>query len=318
MTIEKVSIILPVFNEQESLAEMHGRIASTMAGEGVPFEVIFVDDGSTDDSLAVMKNLQEEHDEVVILSHARNHGKSLALMQGLDVAEGDVVITMDADLQEDPEDIPLLLEQIRDGYDMAVGYRRRRKDSFCKRFVSKVYNYLVTRIVGATFKDINCGFKAFTRKLADRFELRGDMHRLMPAIAVSYGFTFTEVQVAHHARKYGESKYVLLRHRGLLDLAAFSALSTTQLRPFHVLSEIGFLLLLAAAAVLMMGYIFFHTSYDLGGLSSFFGYCSIVIGAWLSLLGVLCPITGLLIEALSIQSQGKEWRKLMLRNDTQY
>jgi hypothetical protein len=195
---------------------------------------------------------------------------------------------------------------------MVGGYRERRKDSFCKRQVSRLYNYLVTRLTGHTYKDINCGFKAFTKNVASFLELRGDMHRLMPALATSYGFRFTEIPISHHPRKHGQSKYRLLRHRGILDLIAFSALQATQARPFHVISEAGMLLL-------MLSFILFIVVYVLGTLWNghmlvdLFRLALGFIAAVAGIAGAMCPAVGLTIESIAKTMQGGNWRASLTR-----
>ncbi|QGY39358.1 glycosyltransferase [Pseudodesulfovibrio cashew] len=309
----KVSVIIPAYNEEQSLVELHRRVDATFKEEETSYELIFVDDCSTDGTLSVIRGLEAEHDNVVVLSHNKNHGKSMALMQGMDAARGEIFVTMDADLQEEPEEIPLLLARLGEGYDIVGGCRAHRKDGVLKGAVSALYNLLVSLLLRHVFKDINCGFKAFTREVAQRFNLRGDMHRLMPAIAMLHGYRFSEVEISHHPRPYGKSKYFLLRYRGLFDLIAFTVLNTTQLRPFHVMAEIGFVLVVIAGLFLTIPVLTFSLADEPGGLLRFFAYTSGLLGGLLAFVGVQCPLAGLVLESVSSLSQDKDWRTRLLR-----
>lgn len=301
-TIDSINILVPAYNEQESLKELHDRTRKVMQELEIPYEFIFVNDGSSDDTFRTMQEIRAEYDNVTVVSYSRNHGKSTALMMGLDEADGHIVVVMDADLQDAPEDIPLFLDKIREGYDIVSGHRSQRMDAPAKRFVSKVYNYLSSKLVCYRFNDINCGMKVFTREVARLFELRGDMHRLMPAIAVCYGKRYAEIEVNHSPRKFGCSKYPLLRHRGLLDLISFAVLRTTQTRPFHIVTEIGLLFLVLSALLLT-------TNYFLPPVQeSFLSYSMLTLGIWFGLLGTLCPFAGLILESVASKFQNHEWR----------
>lgn len=308
MAPELVSVLVPAYNEAASLEELFLRTDAVMRAQGQAYEFIVIDDGSTDSSLEVLEHLRAIYPQIGMISHARNHGKSMGLMQGYARSRGDVIVTMDGDLQDMPEDIPSFLSTISQGYDLVGGCRRMRKDSAAKRFVSMVYNRIVKHITGHEFKDINCGFKAYTRQVVKRLELTGDMHRLIPAIAVSYGFRVTEIPVGHKPRRYGTSRYHLLRHRGLLDLVAFTVLRATQVRPFHVMSEMGLALLCvsftAFVGVWLLGIGEPHQSAWRELLRFILGFC----GGLFGLIGALTPMVGLLVECITLHSQGASWR----------
>jgi glycosyltransferase involved in cell wall biosynthesis len=310
MAFTLVTVLVPANNEAQSLEELFARTHEVMVALGQPYEFLVVDDGSRDATADVVKALRLKHPQVGLLVHGINHGKSLALMQGFYAARGDVIVTMDADLQDSPEEIPQLLEALRSGYDLAGGWRKARKDPFAKRCVSWIYNSLIRLISGSEYKDINCGFKAFTKAVADRLELTGDMHRLIPALAASYGFKVTEVPVIHNPRRHGASRYHLLRHRGLLDIIVYAVLRTTQIRPFHIMCEIGFvclcLSLVLAFAAWMLRDPQAHAVLD------FFFFFAVLLSAGFGLVGVLCPMTGLIVECVAMNRQDRSWRSSLV------
>lgn len=306
-----VSVLIPAYNEADSLEELFRRTDAALRSMNQPYEFLVINDGSKDATEQVITRLRATHPQVGMVSHARNHGKSMGLMQGLARIKGDVVITMDADLQDEPEEIPRFLAAIESGYDLVGGWRHKRQDPMAKRLVSWVYNSIVKAITGHEFKDINCGFKAYTAAVAKRLELTGDMHRLIPAIAVSYGFRAAEIPISHQLRRYGQSRYRLLRHRGLLDLITFMVLRTTQVRPFHVMSEAGFALLSLSAAI-FFGY-WLLGLLGSGPLADLLRLGAMLLGSLLGLTGILCPMVGLLVECVTIYGQGANWRNSLVR-----
>ena len=304
--LQIISIIIPLFNESSSLDELYSRIKSVINNLKRKCEVIFIDDGSTDDSYEKIIILKKDCPNIAIIRHRINHGKSLALMQGFDLARGEIAITLDADLQDQPEMIPRLIEELENGHDMANGWRKERKDTFPKRFVSKIFNSLVSEVFSFKIHDINCGIKAFKYPVYKGLELKGDLHRFIPLVVKALGFKVVEVPVVHAERKHGQSKYRLFRHRGLLDIIAFSARHTTQWRPFHIFCEVA-AFFWGAAIVSLFIWVLANESFSelFTGLIAMFGY-------WFVLVGTLLPLFGLFLEIQSDRLQSPEDRKLLI------
>lgn len=249
-----LSIIVPVLNESESLVELHRQIvASCTAGE-IPFEIIFVDDGSTDGSWNVIQNLAEEDERVFGIRFRRNFGKAAALTAGMRAVRGDLVMTMDADLQDDPAEIPKFLERLDEGYDVVNGWKERRLDPWHKVYPSKVFNGMVGYLTGLHLHDHNCGLKLFRAEVAGELRLYGEMHRFVPVLAFARGFRVTEVPVHHRPREFGHSKYGVRRFlRGFLDLLTVKFLIGFGQRPQHALGAMG--LFFFAIGMLGLGYL---------------------------------------------------------------
>ena len=304
-SINLVSVLVPALNESATLEELFNRTRETLEGK-YPFEFIVIDDGSTDDTVSVVEAMKKKHPNIALLSHYRNHGKSVALMQGFRIAKGDVAITMDADLQDHPELIPQFLAKLDEGYDLVNGYRINRKDSGIKIFVSKIYNFLTSSLMDCPLHDINCGFKAIRKVVYKKLNLRGDLHRLIPAIASSRGFKITEISISHSERKVGESRYKLLRHRGILDLIALTASTSTRTRPFHVFSELSAVFWLLASGCLI-GKLLYKTRNSI--LSAIFKS----VGLWFVLLGTILPLIGLNLEISGSKGSEQSWHETLLK-----
>jgi glycosyltransferase involved in cell wall biosynthesis len=303
-----VSVIVPAFNEKESLEELFTRVNNVFRQLDTTFEFIVIDDGSSDGTYEMLKEMRKAHPNIAMIRHYKNFGKSLALMQGFDMACGNVAITLDADLQDQPELIPDFLAKLEDGYDMVNGCRQGRKDTAAKRMVSKIYNKLVHLIFGYSFRDVNCGFKAYKRSAFDWLDLRGDLHRLIPVLVASKGLRVTEIPVPHKDRKHGKSKYKLFRHRGLLDLLALAVSQTTQVRPFHFFCELSALFWTAAVAS------FFVWVASTGTISSSLEVLIAIFGLWFVFVGTILPIFGFYLEISSYQNQGLKWRGKLIRD----
>lgn len=277
-TLERISIVIPIYNEEESIKPLYQKICTVMAEMEILYELVFVDDGSTDSSFETLLSLyqnegfielseildkkeidsweinnhffpvtqcvEELHSpQITIIQFRRNVGKAMALQAGFEMAKGDIIITMDADLQDDPNEIPSLLEKIEEGYDLVSGWKYPRKDPFSKRLLSKIFNRTTCLLTGLSIHDINCGFKAFRREVLGDLELYGDMHRYIPVFAHFYGYRVTEVKVKHHPRQFGKSKYGLGRiPRGFFDLLTVLFLHKYLCRPLHFFGSIGVLL----------------------------------------------------------------------------
>lgn len=261
-----ISIVIPLFNEEESLGELTDWILRVVNRENLSFEIIFVDDGSTDSSWKIIEDLNISNSNIKGIRFRRNYGKSAALNRGFDLAKGDVVITMDADLQDSPEEIPDLYRLIKtEGFDIVSGWKKKRHDPIGKRLPSKFFNWTTRRISKLKLHDFNCGLKAYKNVVVKNIEIYGEMHRYIPVIAKWAGFSkITEKVVNHNARKYGKSKYGLERiMKGYLDLISLTFVSKFGKRPMHFFGLIGTLLFfiglliagyLAYAKVFMMEY----------------------------------------------------------------
>lgn len=201
-----ISIVIPIYNEEENLPILTQRIFEVMAGLGQSFEILFIDDGSTDGGLAVMKEMRDTHQHIRIIKLNRNCGQTTAFDCGFKAAKGDIIVTLDADLQNDPKDIPKLLAKL-DESDMVYGRRRKRRDPLIKRISSRVANYVRNKLTGEDIKDVGCSLKAYKRACTNNLKLYNGMHRFLPTLVKLEGFKTKEVEVAHHPRMYGRSKY---------------------------------------------------------------------------------------------------------------
>ena len=248
-----LSIIIPLLNEEESLNELYHWIAKVMQSNGYLYEVIFIDDGSTDKSWEIITKLAYDHSEVKGIRFLENFGKSQALHAGFAKAEGDVIITMDADLQDNPEEIPELYLMItNEGYDLVSGWKKVRYDSkIAKNLPSKLFNFAARKTSGVQLNDFNCGLKAYKKEVIKNIEVTGEMHRYIPVLAKNAGFSkIGEKVVQHQARKYGDTKFGMERFvRGFLDLITISFISKFGKRPMHFFGAWG-------AVMLMVGFLF--------------------------------------------------------------
>jgi glycosyltransferase involved in cell wall biosynthesis len=247
----EISVVVPVFNEAGNLEELHAKLSDIFRCITESYEIIFVDDGSTDNSFKILAGINKEDGKVRVVRLRRNYGQSAALKAGFDYSRGNIIITMDADLQNDPEDIPLLLGKINEGYDLVNGWRADRKDPFfTKKLPSKFSNWLASRVTGVKLHDFGCTLRALRREVADNIDLYSEMHRFIPALASWSGASIAELKVKHHPRKYGKSKYGLMRLiHGLLDLITVKFLISYSARPLQLFGIPG-LISLAAGFVI--------------------------------------------------------------------
>jgi len=253
-----ISVVIPLFNEEESLPELHNWIARVMQENEFSYEIIFVDDGSTDSSWEIIKKLRSESDSVKAIKFRRNYGKSPALHCAFEKAAGDVIITMDADLQDSPDEIPELYRMIRkDGYDLVSGWKKKRyDDKLTKNLPSKLFNATARRISGIKIHDFNCGLKAYDQSLAKSIEVYNDMHRYIPILARNAGYTkIGEKVVQHQSRKYGKSKFGANRFvNGYLDLMSLWFLNRFGKKPMHFFGLWGSVMfVLGFIAVIFVG-----------------------------------------------------------------
>ncbi len=243
-----LSIIIPLLNEEESLQELHNWIVSVMKSNNYSYEVIFIDDGSTDKSWDIIEQLSSENSNIKGIRFLRNYGKSQALHAGFAKAQGDIVITMDADLQDSPEEIPGLIDMITNQqFDLVSGWKKKRYDSvFAKNLPSKLFNWAARRTSGVKLNDFNCGLKAYKNVVVKNIEVSGEMHRYIPVLAKNAGFgKIGEKVVLHQARKYGETKFGMERFiNGFLDLITIWFLSRFGKRPMHLFGALGSIMFL--------------------------------------------------------------------------
>jgi len=236
-----LSIVIPLYNEEENVEPLCGQLKAALERVDQEYEIIIVDDGSTDGSFDVLKRLHEGDERLKVIRFRRNFGQTAAFAAGFNHSQGEVVITMDADLQNDPADIPLLLEKIEEGYDVVSGWRLHRKDPFLtRRLPSMIANWLISWVTGVHLHDYGCSLKAYRREVVKNVQLYGELHRFIPAIANWMGVSVAEVPVRHYARRFGKSKYGLSRTaRVLLDLLTVRFLLSYSTRPIHIFGGLG-------------------------------------------------------------------------------
>ncbi len=292
-----ISLVIPGINEGESLGELAAGIAQSLDGKHT-YEIIFVDDGSTDDSWKVISNLHAKDARIRGYRLRKNFGKAMALAVGFENARGEIIITMDADLQDDPADLHAFLAKIEDGSDVVVGWKVERLDPTNRLVLSRIFNGTVRRATGVKLHDMNCGFKAYRREVLRTIPLYGDLFRFIPAFAAWQGFLVAEVPIKHHVRKYGTSRYGLERIlRGFFDLLSVIFLTRYSKKPMHLFGLIG--LILTTLGFLTEGYLTVlwflgHTIHDRPLL---------LLGALEIILGIQFFSTGLIGEFLTYQNQ---------------
>ena len=235
-----LSIVIPSWNEAPSLQILHGEICAVCDGHGIDFEVIYVDDCSTDDSFGVLSEIHQKDPRVKIVQFRRNYGKAEALSAGFAHATGRLIVTLDADLQDDPSEIPRLIDKIEEGFDLVSGWKKKRRDPITKRWPSRLFNFVVSRMTRVPIHDFNCGFKIYRHEVVESLHVYGELYRYIPALAAWQGFRIAEIPVNHRQRKYGKSKFGSSRLvKGFLDLITVLFLNRYTKRPLHVFGFIG-------------------------------------------------------------------------------
>ena len=293
-----LSIVIPCYNEEQSLQELYGRLCRVLQPITSAFELIFVDDGSTDRSLVVLQELRSKDERIKIIHFRRNFGKALALSQGFKHCRGEKVVTMDADLQDFPEEIPKLLAWLGEGFDLVSGWKRKREDSIGKRAASRIFNFFTAFFTGVKIHDFNCGLKAYRREVTDELELYGELYRFIPALAAWKGFKVGEVIVSHGPRHFGKSKFGAERLlRGFFDLLTIIMLTKYTQRPLHFFGVLGMLLLLTGFCIdAYLAAIWFSGTY----ISN---RPLLLLGALLIILGIQFMFFGLLGELIVFSSK---------------
>ncbi len=293
-----ISIVIPLLNEADSLRPLMEQVRETMASGGCRFEAIFIDDGSTDGSMQVLEELHDAHEEVKVIQFRRNFGKAAAYAAGFDMAAGRMIITMDADLQDDPAEIPRLIEKIDSGLDLVSGWKKKRFDPLSKTIPSRFFNWVTGRLSGIPIHDFNCGLKAFRREVVGDIKIYGELHRYIPVLAHLEGYRIDEIVVQHRPRRFGVTKYGWTRLlKGFLDLFTVMYLGRYIGRPLHLFGTIG--IVLSATGVAVNGFIallWFRT----GTIQN--RHPLLFLGILLSVLGVQFVCTGLLADIITRQT----------------
>lgn len=301
---ETVSIVIPVFEEEESLPHLYKSIKAVMDTVPNKYEIVFVDDGSKDGTMKVLEDLHAKDKNVVVVAFRRNFGQTAAMAAGFEYAQGDIIITMDADLQNDPKDIPRFLEKIKT-CDVVSGWRKNRQDKFIsRRLPSMIANGLISKVTGVRLHDYGCTLKAYRKEVIKNVRLYGEMHRFIPALASWVGASIEEVETTHHARQFGRSKYGISRTvRVILDLITVKFLQSFSTRPIHAFGGLGMGFGLAGFLIglyLSILKIFFGQSIGARPLL-FLGVLLIIIGVQLVVMGLL----GEMLARVYHESQGK-------------
>jgi glycosyltransferase involved in cell wall biosynthesis len=291
----RVTVIIPVFNEAENIDELCAQTIAALDAFSPSFEIIIVDDGSRDGTLDRLLAAAAREPRLRILGLRRNYGQTAAMSAGIDHAQGEIIVPMDGDLQNDPADISRVVSKLDEGYDVVSGWRRERKDDALRRnFVSKVANRLISWISGVHLHDYGCTLKAYRREVLQPVRLYGEMHRFIPIYASWYGNRVTEIEVAHHARKFGSSKYGLERiFKVLLDLMLVQFLARYQTKPIHVFGSMGLIMFVGA---ILAG--LFAVGLRLFASISFISTPLPLLFVMLFVTGVLCMLMGILAEMM--------------------
>ncbi|MBU0508919.1 glycosyltransferase family 2 protein [bacterium] len=246
----RVSVVIPLYNEAKSLPELYERLADVFKRTGWTYELIFVDDGSRDGSDRVLKDLWKRDPNVRFISFRRNFGKSAGLATGFRAVRGEFVITMDADLQDDPAEIPALIAKLEEGYDLVSGWKKKRHDPLSKTLPSKLFNRVTGALSGIRLHDFNCGLKAYRQEVVKELPVYGELHRFLPVLAYKLGYRITELPVLHTARKYGKTKFGASRFvNGFFDLLTVLFISDYNRAPLHLFGSIGLFCALAGFAI---------------------------------------------------------------------
>lgn len=312
-TSDTLSVIVPLLNEADNLRPLCGRLSAALEGVGRPYEIMFIDDGSTDASPAILEELfHGDPQHVRVIQFRRNFGKTAALNAGFAQARGQVIITIDADLQDDPAEIPVMLAKLEEGYDLVAAWRVDRQDPLEKTLPSRFFNLIVSRFTGVELHDFNCGFKVYRRAVTDSVRLYGELHRFIPVLAHQQGFRITEMPVQHHPRRAGVSKYGAKRYvKGFLDFGTVLFLTTYLKRPLHLFGAAG-LAVFGVGTLVNLYLAFLWLLREVGGRTEI-----APIGTRpLLIVGVLAMILG--IQLISIGLLGEMLRYFTFRPTEEY
>lgn len=296
-----ISVVIPLLNEEDSLEELHRRLTEVLGDLGGSYEIMFINDGSTDNSAAVLDKLHETDEHVAVIHFRTNFGKAAALDAGFKAARGARIITLDADLQDDPKEIPRLLEALDEGFDLVSGWKKVRHDPWHKTVPSKLFNAVVRRFSGLPLHDFNCGFKAYNAEALEDLNLYGELHRYIPVLVAFRGFKVTELAVEHHPRKHGASKYGIERFaKGFFDLLTVVLNTRYRSRPLHLFGLVGLGLGTVGGLILAGLTAWWFAGYPLSNRPLLF------LGLLLVMVGVQLVSTGLIGEMIArSQSEGR-------------
>ena len=294
-----VTVVVPVLDEEGSVGELAARVAGVLERTGRSFEIVFVDDGSRDGTAQRVREARERDPRVKLVRLRRNFGKAAALSAGFDHSAGRLVVTMDGDLQDDPEEIPRFLALLDEqGLDLVSGWKRRRRDPVSKRLPSRLFNWVTRKLAGVDLHDFNCGFKVYRREVLGEIAIYGELHRYIPVLASRRGFGIGELEVTHHPRRHGSSKYGWDRfYKGLLDLITVLFITRYTRRPLHLFG--GFGLLFLAMGIAINGYLAWAWTFRNEDLSN---RPLLLLGVLLMLLGFQVLTTGLLGEMITYKN----------------
>lgn len=293
-----ISVVVPLRDEELTVALLYDEVRAALEPLGRPWELVYVDDGSTDGSWAALIRLHAGHENVRVVRLRRNFGKATALQAGFAEAEGDVIVTMDADLQDDPAEIPRLLAKLDEGFDLVSGWKTRRRDPLSRRLLSKIFNGVTGWLSGVRLHDMNCGLKAYRSEAVRGLRLYGELHRFIPVLAHHRGFRVAELAVNHRPREHGRSRYGLERYvRGFLDLLTVSFLGRYRTRPLHLFGGLGLLL-----GVVGVGILAYLTAIKAGG-DAIGGRPLLVLGVLLVVVGLQFFSLGLIAEMVTRQHE---------------
>lgn len=293
-----ISVVVPLYNEEHSLDALYHEVGAVLETYREPFEMVFVDDGSTDGSLSVLTRLHDEATNVVVVHLRRNFGKAAALQAGFLEARGDVVVTIDADLQDDPAEIPQLLAKLDEGFDLVSGWKTRRNDPWSRRLLSRMFNWATAVVSGVRLHDVNCGLKAYKAEVLRGMRLYGELHRFIPVLASYRGFRIAEIPVNHRARQHGKSRYGLNRYlRGFFDLLSVTFMGRYRHRPLHLFGGLGLLMGFIGSLILL-----YLTVIKIGGAG--IGHRPLLtLGVLLVVVGIQLLSLGLLSELITSQHE---------------
>ncbi len=289
-----ISVVVPVHNEERSVALLLDEVDSALQPLGTPWETIFVDDGSTDGSYAALTRLHAAHGNVSVVRLRRNFGKAAALAAGFAAAHGEVIVTIDGDLQDDPAEIPKLLVKLDEGFDLVSGWKTRRRDPLLRRTLSRIFNRVSGWISGVRLHDMNCGLKAYRAEVVRGLRLYGELHRFIPVLAHHRGYRIAELPVNHRPRDYGRSRYGLERYlRGFLDLLTVSFIGRYRHRPLHLFGGLGLALSTAGAGILVYLTVVKAMGHAIGGRPL------LILGVLLVVVGIQVFSLGLITELIT-------------------
>lgn len=287
-----ISVVIPARNEEKSILPLYKELAPVLEKIGMNFEIIFIDDGSADKTFEITKNLHQRDERVKVIRLRGQFGKSIALQTGFDFSKGEVIITMDADLQDDPHEVPKLLKKLQEGYDLVSGWKRKRNDPPFKVVSSRIFNIITSFLTGVNIRDSNSGFKAYKKEVIESLNLYGELYRFIPILVSKNNYKVTEIEVNHRPRLHGKTKFGLERNvRGLLDLITITFLTGYISRPSHFFGSLG---LLAFFIGFIIGIYITYLRITTGSIQ--FRHPLLFLGMLLMIIGVQLVSTGLLAE----------------------